>query len=203
MQKQLNSVETSYDQSIQRFDSALNCRKTLLPKKGEKEVTGFYKDTLQQTEGRGDTAKEMIDIAKWNPKIPLALNMSAISLKWKAQVTATRHLLSFPFKQKPGVHYNTYIPAQFSLLGSYQSLLSKLSTAAINEIGDVHQHRIHIENKDEFGKLQMPLMRCRKAQYFESSSPNKMLFENRAEAGSASLKRRKALELIKNDTILF
>ena len=35
MQKQLNSMETSYDQSIQRFDSALNLQENNITEKGK------------------------------------------------------------------------------------------------------------------------------------------------------------------------
>ena len=81
----------------------------------------------------------------------------------------------------------------------------KQLTTAIKAIGDKnYQHRIHIDNKDEFGKLADAFNEmAEKLQYFESSNLNKMLFEkNRAEAVINSLKDA-SIGIDKNNMVLF
>ena len=202
MQKQLNSMETSYDQSIQRFDSALNLQENNITEKGEKEVTDSIRIHFNKLRS-GDTAKEMIKTLQNEIQKILALNMSAISLKnEKAQATANKALTIILFLS------SLVFIISFTFLLNFPSVVTtpiKQLTAAINEIGDKnYQHRIHIENKDEFGKLADAFNEmAEKLQHFESSNLNKMMFEkNRAEAVINSLKDA-SIGIDKNDTILF
>ena len=202
MQKQLNSMETSYDQSIRRFDSALNLQENNITEKGEKEITDSIKIHFSKLRA-GDTTTESIKTLQNEIQKILALNMNAISLKnEKAQATANKALTIILF-----LSVLVFI-ISFTFLLNFPSVVTtpiKQLTAAINEIGDKnYQHRIHIENKDEFGKLADSFNEmAEKLQYFESSNLNKMMFEkNRAEAVINSLKDA-SIGIDKNDTILF
>jgi len=76
---------------------------------------------------------------------------------------------------------------------------------AIHEISLKHySYRIHIDNKDEFGKLANAFNEmAERLQYFESSNLNKLMFEkSRAEAVINSLKDA-SIGLDKNNIILF
>ena len=96
----------------------------------------------------------------------------------------------------------------FTFLINFPSVVTtpiKQLTTAIKAIGDKnYQHRIHIDNKDEFGKLADAFNEmAEKLQYFESSNLNKMMFEkNRAEAVINSLKDA-SIGIDKNNMVLF
>jgi two-component system, NtrC family, sensor histidine kinase KinB len=76
---------------------------------------------------------------------------------------------------------------------------------AIKEIANKnYSHRIHIDNKDEFGKLADAFNEmAERLQYFENSNLNKLMFEkSRAEAVINSLKDA-SIGIDKNDIVLF
>src|SRR5450755_2178208 len=61
MQQQLNSIETSYAQSVKQFETALNQQENNITEKGEKEATDSVKIYFNKLES-GDTTKETIKI---------------------------------------------------------------------------------------------------------------------------------------------
>ncbi len=202
MQQQLNSMETSYHQSMQRFDSALNLQENNITEKGEMEITDSIRIHFNNLKA-GDTTQEMIKTLQNEIQRILTLNMNAISLKnEKAQATANKALTIILFLS------GLVFIISFTFLLNFPSVVTtpiKQLTAAINEIGDKnYQHRIHIQNKDEFGKLADSFNdMAEKLQYFESSNLNKLMFEkNRAEAVINSLKDA-SIGIDKNDIILF
>src|SRR5204863_8254107 len=67
-----------------------------------------------------------------------------------------------------------------------------------------YKHRVHIDNKDEFGKLADAFNEmAARLEYFESSSLNKLMFEKgRAEAVINSLKDA-SIGIDKNNIVLF
>ena len=151
MQQQLNSMETSHHQSMQRFDSALNLQENNITEKGEKEITDSIRIHFNNLKA-GDTTQEMIKTLQNEIQRILTLNMNAISLKnEKAQATANKALTIILFLS------GLVFIISFTFLLNFPSVVTtpiKQLTAAINEIGDKnYQHRIHIQNKDEFGKL--------------------------------------------------
>ncbi len=82
--------------------------------------------------------------------------------------------------------------------------ISKL-TESIKEIANKnYKHRIHINNKDEFGKLANAFNEmAERLEYFESSNLNKLMFEkSRAEAVINSLKDA-SIGVDKNERVLF
>jgi PAS domain S-box-containing protein len=202
MQQQLNSFETSYDQSVKQFETALDQQENNITEKGEKEVTDSIKIYFNKLKA-GDTTKESIKTLQNEIQKILALNMNAIKIKnAKAGATADKALTLILFLS------GLVFIISFTFLINFPSVVTtpiKQLTAAIKEIGDKnYQHRIHIENKDEFGKLADSFNEmAEKLQYFESSNINKMLFEkNRAEAVINSLKDA-SIGIDRNNTILF
>ena len=202
MQQQLNSLDTSYDQSVKQFETALNQQQNNITEKGERETTDSIKMYFDKLKA-GDTTKKSIKTLRNEIQEILALNMNAIKIKnAKAQATADKALTLILFLS------SLVFLISFTFLINFPSVVTKpikQLTAAINEIGDKnYQHRIHIQNKDEFGKLADSFNEmAEKLQYFESSNLNKMLFEkNRAEAVINSLKDA-SIGIDKNNTILF
>ena len=202
MQQQLNSFDTSYDQSVKQFETALNRQQNNITEKGEREITDSIKIYFNKLKA-GDTTKENIKTLQNEIQKILALNMDAIKIKnAKAQATADTALTVILFLS------SLVFLISFTFIINFPSVVTtpiKQLTAAINEIGDKnYKHRIHIQNKDEFGKLADSFnAMAEKLQYFESSNLNKMMFEkNRAEAVINSLKDA-SIGIDENNTILF
>jgi two-component system, NtrC family, sensor histidine kinase KinB len=202
MQQQLNSFGTAYAQSVKEFENALNLQQNNITEKGEREVTDSVKIYFNKLKA-GDTAKETIKTLRNEIQKILSLNMNAINLKnEKAQDTADKALTFIIFLS------GLVFIISFTFLINFPSIVTtpiKQLTAAIKEIGGKnYQHRIHIDNKDEFGKLADAFNdMAEKLQYFESSNLNKMMFEkNRAEAVINSLKDA-SIGIDKNNIVLF
>lgn len=202
MQEQLNLLDASYAQSIKQFETALSKQENNITEQGEKEVTDSLRIHFNKLKA-GDTAKASIKTLQNEIQKILFLNMNAISLKnAKAQATADKALTIILF-----LSVLVFI-ISFTFLINFPSVVTtpiKQLTAAINEIGDKnYHHRIHIQNKDEFGKLADSFnAMAERLQYFESSNLNKMLFEkNRAEAVINSLKDA-SIGIDKNNMVLF
>ena len=202
MQQQLNSFETSYAESVKQFETALSQQENNITENGEREVTDSIKIQFNKLKA-GDTTKESIKTLQNEIQKILALNMNAISVKnAKAQATADQALTIILFLSA------LVFIISFTFLINFPSVVTtpiKQLTAAINAIGDKnYQHRIHIQNKDEFGKLADAFNEmAEKLQYFESSNLNKLMFEkNRAEAVINSLKDA-SIGIDKNDLVLF
>ena len=175
-------------QSVKQFETALNQQENNITEKGEREVTDSIKIHFNKLKA-GDTTKESIKTLQNEIQKILALNMNAISIKnAKAQATADKALTLILFLSA------LVFIISFTFLVNFPSVVTtpiKQLTSAIKEIGDKnYQHRIHIQNKDEFGKLADSFNdMAEKLQYFENSNLNKLMFEkNRAEAVINSLK---------------
>jgi NtrC-family two-component system sensor histidine kinase KinB len=202
MQQQLNSFETAYGQSVQEFETALNRQENNITEKGERQATDSVKIYFNKLKA-GDTAKGTIKSLQIEIQKILSLNMNAIQLKNdKAQATADKALTFIVF-----LSVLVFI-ISFTFLINFPSVVTtpiNQLTTAIKAISDKnYQHRIHIDNKDEFGKLADAFNEmAEKLQYFESSNLNTMLFEkNRAEAVINSLKDA-SIGIDKNNVVLF
>jgi len=202
MQQQLNSFEAAYGQSVKLFEDALNQEQNNITEKGEKQAADSVKFYFSKLKA-GDTARGNIKTLQNEIQKILSLNMNAISIKnEKARATADRALTIIIFLS------SLVFLIAFTFLLNFPSVVTtpiRQLTTAIKAIGDKnYQHRIHIDNKDEFGKLADAFNEmAEKLQYFESSNLNKMMFEkNRAEAVINSLKDA-SIGIDKNNTILF
>jgi NtrC-family two-component system sensor histidine kinase KinB len=202
MQQQLNSFESAYGNSVKQFETALSLQENNITEKGERQATDSVKIYFNKLKA-GDTANETIKSLQNEIQKILALNMDAIRVKnEKAQATADKALAIILFLG------GLVFLISFTFLLNFPSVVTtpiKQLTTAIQEIGDKnYKHRIHIDNKDEFGKLADAFNEmAEKLQYFESSNLNKMMFEkNRAEAVINSLKDA-SIGIDKNNMVLF
>jgi len=202
MQQQLNLFESSYAQSVKQFETALTQQEDNITENGERQATDSVRIFFNKLKS-GDTAKESLRGLQFQIQKILALNMNAIRLKnAKAQATANKALTIILFLSA------LVFIISFTFLINFPSVVTtpiKQLTTAINAIGDKnYQHRIHIQNKDEFGKLAGAFNEmAEKLQYFESSNLNKIMFEkSRAEAVINSLKDA-SIGIDKNDLVLF
>lgn len=202
MQQQLNSFEAAYGNSVKQFETALTQEENNITEKGERQATDSVKIYFNKLKA-GDTAKETLKSLQNEIHEILSLNMNAISLKnEKAQATADKALAIILFLG--GLVFLISLTFLLNFPSIVTTPINQL-TKAIKAIGDKnYQHRIHIDNKDEFGKLADAFNEmAEKLQYFESSNLNKIMFEkNRAEAVINSLKDA-SIGIDKNNVVLF
>jgi NtrC-family two-component system sensor histidine kinase KinB len=202
MQQQLNKLETDYSQSINKFEEALQKQQNNITEKGEDKATANLKNYFNKIKS-GDTSKRNLQLLQNEIHQILTLNMNAIQIKnTKAQKTADEalsiiialagivFLISFTFV----VNFPSVVTNPVNRL-----------TEAIKEIGNKnYNHRIHLNTKDEFGKLADAFNdMAERLSYFESSNLNKLMFEKtRAEAVINSLKDA-SIGIDKNNNVLF
>ena len=202
MQQQLDSIDINYSQSLQQFDIALKKQEKNITEPGEDAATHTLSNLFEQLRS-GDSTKQNIKEIQKEIQNVLYLNMNAIHNKnTKAEATAERaltiiiglvaiiFLISFTFS----VNFPSIVVNPIRQL-----------TEAIKEISNKnYKHRIHMDNKDEFGTLADAFNNmAQRLEYFESSNLNKLMFEkSRAEAVINSLKDA-SVGIDKNNVILF
>ena len=202
IQQQLNNTKEQYSISLKNLEDALKKQENNVTEPGEGEATSnlrMYFDRLKS----GDTTQKNIKEMQNEIQSILSLNMQAIQKKSDiAGHTADDAL--------------TVIIALGSLIFlialtfiiNFPSVVTKpinKLTEGIKEIGNKnYKHRIHIDNKDEFGKLASSFNdMAERLEYFENSNLNKLMFEkSRAEAVINSLKDA-SIGIDKNNIVLF
>lgn len=151
----------------------------------------------------GDTSEINYDIIKSHIQTILFVNMKAIEKKNKlaqqsAESALTILILIVTLTFIIGLTFTYNFPA--IVVTPIQKL-----TEAIKEIsGKNYRHRIHLDNKDEFGQLADAFNdMTERLEEFESSNLNKLIFEKaRAEAVINSLKDA-SIGIDKNNCVLF
>ena len=202
MQQQIDKLHLNYDSSVIRFENALGKENSNITEPGEADAVHFAKIYFDKLK-TGDSSQQNIHALQNEIQKILALNMKAIQLKNdKARETADKAL--------------TYIIAltgivfliSFTFVINFPSVLTNPIIAfseAIKQIANKnYKHRIHIDNKDEFGKLADSFNEmAERLEYFESSNLNILMFEkSRAEAVINSLKDA-SIGIDKNNKVLF
>ncbi|MCW3090036.1 MAG: histidine kinase [Ferruginibacter sp.] len=202
MQQQLDSVEIDYERSIKQFENALQQQEKNVTEPGEKQGTSLLRSYFNNFK-KGDTSKQNIKHIQAELQSVLNLNMQAIQRKNdKAEKTAEE-----AFTLIIALAVIVFIIA-FTFILNFPSIVTNpimhLNTA-IKEISNKnYKHRVHIDNKDEFGKLADAFNEmAERLEYFESSNLNKLLFEkSRAEAVINSLKDA-SIGIDKSGQVLF
>ena len=202
MQQQLNKLQTDYSKSIQLFEEALQKQQNNITEKGEAKATANLTNYFIKIKN-GDTSRQNLQLIQNEIQQVLALNMNAIESKnTKAQETADKALTLIIALS--GV---VFVIA-FTFVVNFPSVVTNpinRLTEAIKEIGNKnYNYRIHLNRKDEFGKLADAFNEmAERLEYFESSNLNKLMFEkSRAEAVINSLKDA-SIGIDKNNTVLF
>lgn len=202
MQRQLNSFEKDYNTSATDFERVLQEQETNVTEPGEKQATSLLRSYFNSFKN-SDTSKQ--NLRQMRGQLQQILNLNLLAIKRKnniAQQSANDALLIII--TLGGV---VFIIA-FTFILNFPSAITKPIielTDAIKEISNKnYDYRIHIDNKDEFGKLADSFNEmAARLQYFESSNLNKIMFEkSRAESVINSLKDA-SIGLDKSNIILF
>lgn len=202
MQQQLDSLPIKHDAAIQHFDSVLKLQEQNITEPGEQEATYTLKQNFEKLKN-ADTGKTIIKEIKSSIQKVILVNMYAIHRKNQKAESAANNALTYIITLAGAIFL-----IAFTFTINFPSIITspvKKLTAAIKEISNKnYTHRIHIDNKDEFGKLADAFNEmAARLQYFENSNLNRLLFEkNRAEAVINSL-RDASIGLDKNNIILF
>jgi len=202
MQQQLNNGTVNDVKSIKKFEDALKQQEANITEPGEKEATDTLRSDFTKLKS-GDTSKQNLQSIEQQIQSILTLNMKAIQRKSTIAEKTAEDALTIIITLGGLVFL-----ISFTFIVNFPSIvtnpISRL-TEAIKEIANKnYQHRIHIDNKDEFGKLADAFNEmAERLEYFESSNLNKLMFEkSRAEAVINSLKDA-SIGVDKNNRVLF
>lgn len=202
MQQQLDTLQANYTKSINHFEQALQQQEHNITEHGENKATDDLRTDFNKLKS-GDTSKQNIKAIHREIQSILSLNMQAIQRKSKTAEKTARDAFTIIIPLSAII----FIIA-FTFLLNFPSVITKpilKFTEAIKEISNKkYNYRIHIDNKDEFGKLANAFNEmAERLEYFEHSNLNKLLFEkSRAEAVINSLKDA-SIGIDKNNILLF
>ncbi|HNP20903.1 MAG TPA: ATP-binding protein [Panacibacter sp.] len=202
MQKELDAFTNSNNCNLPAFDSMLRLQEQNITEPGEEQATRQVRKDYQQLK-TGDTSKALLLRLRSNLQQIISLNMEAINTKSKNAEAAASNTLKYIM----GLAGVVFLIA-FTFIVNFPSVITnpiRQFTEAIKEIAAKnYNHRIHLQRKDEYGKLANAFNEmAERLQYFESSNLNKLMFEkNRAEAVINSLKDA-SIGIDKYDKVLF
>ena len=202
MQQRLINLGENYDQSIKQFDSALSKQEKNITEPGEETTTNKVRILFTKLKS-GDTTRQTIRSIEAELQTILDLNMNAIQVKNTKAVNTADNALSIIILLG-GMVFLISLTFIINFPSVITNPIHRL-TDAIKEIANKnYKHRIHIDNKDEFGQLADAFNEMAgRLEHFESSNLNKLMFEkNRAEAVINSLKDA-SIGIDKNNTVLF
>jgi len=205
MQRQLDSIHLHFRSSasnIAKFDSSLKKQEGNITEQGEGDVTRQLRQLFDKLVAGDSTESSYTSIRRSIQQV-LAVNMKAIERKNKTAQQSSESISSILVI----IVVLTFIVGltfSFNFPGILVSPIQKL-TEAIKEISSKnYKHRIHLDNKDEFGQLAEAFNgMTERLEEFENSNLNKLIFEKRrAEAVINSL-RDASIGIDKTDTVLF
>lgn len=202
MQQQLDSMSIDYNEAIKKFATALQKEKNNVTEPGEKEASDELQNGLQKLI-KNDSGGQNIQALEEGIQTILYLNMQAIKRKSLIAETSAGHALTIIISLSGLV----FIMA-FTFLFNFPSVITNPISQLIDGIREItkknYRYRIHIDNKDEFGKLADSFNdMAERLEYFESSNLAQILFEkSRAEAVINSLKDA-SIGIDKNNRVLF
>jgi PAS domain S-box-containing protein len=202
MQQQMNTVDSDYVQAVNTFENALKQQEKNITEPSEKEATRDLRVHFNLLKS-GDTTHQNIKAIQIQIQSILFLNMQAIEKKGQISQKIAENALTIIISLGSLVFL-----IALSFMVNFPSIvtnpISHLSEA-IKEISNKnYKYRIHIESKDEFGKLADSFNdMAERLEYFESSNLNKLMFEKRrAEAVINSMKDA-SIGIDKNNLVLF
>jgi two-component system, NtrC family, sensor histidine kinase KinB len=202
MQQQLHNANAGNKQAIKAFEDGLVHQEHNITEPGEDKLTAGLGNEFDKLNS-GDTSRQTIQAIEEYLQSILFLNMQAIQRKSKIAEKTAEDALAIII----GLSGVVFLIA-FTFIINFPSVVTNpinRMAEAIKEIANKnYSHRIHIDNKDEFGKLADAFNEmAERLQYFENSNLNKLMFEkSRAEAVINSLKDA-SIGIDKNDIVLF
>jgi NtrC-family two-component system sensor histidine kinase KinB len=202
MQQQTDSFLVEPAMALKKFEAALKLQQGNITEKGELSATNALSAAFAKLKS-GDTSQNTLIAIDSHIQHILKLNMDAIYDKNIQAQNAASNALTFTIALA-----TILFLIAFTFSVNFPSIVTKpiseLSEAIKQIANKNYAHRIHINNKDEFGELAQAFNEMAdRLEYFESSNLNKLLFEkSRAEAVINSLKDA-SIGIDKNDKILF
>jgi NtrC-family two-component system sensor histidine kinase KinB len=187
---------------LSEFDKILKNEENNITEEGEKKAATTLRNYFSKLQS-GDTTQQTISAVEAQIQTILILNMQAIQRKSKLAEDTAESALTIII-----TFGGIVFLIAFTFIVNFPSVITNpisSLTDAIKEISNKnYSYRVHIDNKDEFGKLADSFNEmAARLQYFESSNLNKLMFEkSRAESVINSLKDA-SIGLDKNNLILF
>ena len=202
MQKQLDSIQLGFSNSIVKFENYLVKQKNNITEPGEEQVTREL-DNLFTNLKAGDTSQKNIYNVRQHLQSILTFNMQAIEKKNNKEQESSESAMTLLTL----IAAITFIVG-FSFTFNFPSVVVtpiRELMAAIKEISRKnYKHKVHLDSKDEFGQLADAFNNMSdRLDEFEHSNLNKIIFEKtRAEAVINSLKDA-SIGIDKNNCVLF
>ncbi len=202
MQVQMNNLSQNYSASVKELEKAMRQELNDITEPGEKEAASKLNNALQKLKS-GDTSQLNVQTIYQEIQDILFVNMQAIKRKSERAATSAKDALTIIISMGGLV----FIVA-FTFIVNFPSVITNPINQLIDAIKEIsnknYKHRIHIDNKDEFGKLADAFNNmAERLEHFESSNLNQLMFEkSRAEAVINSLKDA-SIGIDKNDRVLF
>ncbi|HEX8355850.1 MAG TPA: ATP-binding protein [Segetibacter sp.] len=202
MLKQLNLVNNGSVDTVSDFEKALQQQEKNITEPGEYKATNTLRSHFNSLK-TGDTTRRKIRLIEDQIQLILSANMQAIQTKSKIAERTAEDALAIIITLSGLVFL-----IAFTFIINFPSIVTNpinRLAEAIKEIGNKnYNHRVHLNNKDEFGNLAAAFNEmAERLQFFESSNLNKLMFEkSRAEAVINSLKDA-SIGIDKNNTVLF
>lgn len=205
MQRQLDSIHLHFHTSasaISKFDSSLKKQEANITEQGEGDATRFVRRSFDQLLN-GDSTESSYTRIRAGIQTVLALNMKAIERKNKIAQHSSESVSSI-LLMIVALTFIVGLTFSFNFPGILVSPIQKLTEATKEISRKNYKHRIHLNNKDEFGQLADAFnAMTQRLEEFENSNLNKLIFEKtRAEAVINSLKDA-SIGIDKTGTILF
>jgi methyl-accepting chemotaxis protein len=147
-----------------------------------REATNSVKANFERLKQR-DTGRAVLSEIKSSIQRIIRLNMNAIHQKNQKAESAANDALTYIISLAGAIFL-----IAFTFIINFPSIVTNPINKLIEAIKEIsnknYTYRIHIDNKDEFGKLADSFNEmAARLQYFENSNLNKLLFEkSRAEA---------------------
>ncbi len=169
---------------LDSFSSYLTLQEANITEQGEKQATARLRAAFEK--GKEDTLP--VTHVRSLLQTILSLNMQAIQTKTRRSEDAAQEAMTILI-----AIIGVILIIGFSFVVNFPSILTapiEKLTEAIRKVGEKdYSYRIHIQSKDEFGKLADAFNEmAERLEYFESSNLNKIIFEKtRAEAVINSL----------------
>jgi PAS domain S-box-containing protein len=198
----IDSAALGNELFLTAFDSVLKKQESNFTEPGEREATAVIRKYFEDYRS-GNHSAEVVSRLKAGIQKILSLNMVAIENKnEKASETASKALA-----------YLSMIAAIIFMMGlTFSFNFPSIVTGPLNAISEGieqitarnYAHRIHLDRRDEFGKMAAAFNQmAERLEHFENSNLNKILFEKaRAEAVINRL-RDASIGFDQNGRILF
>ena len=202
MRQHLDSLDAGFTGRINSIERKILLQEQNITEPGEAEATRRLHIAFDKLV-KGDTSRNTIAVIREEIRHVQELNMMAIYKKNnRAEKTAERATTFIILIA--GVIFIVAFTFSVNFPSIVANPIRKLAQAITEISNKNYKHRIHINNKDEFGRLADAFNKmAERLEYFENSNLNKIMFEkSRAEAVINSLKDA-SIGIDKNNTILF